>query len=46
MYCAKCGKELQNGVDFCPQCGEKQNNSLQETENQPTPSQRKVINCK
>ena len=23
MYCIKCGKELKNGVNFCPYCGSK-----------------------
>ena len=23
MYCPKCGKELENGIEFCPDCGAK-----------------------
>lgn len=23
MYCGNCGKELNEGMDFCPECGQK-----------------------
>lgn len=31
MFCQKCGAEIPNGNEFCPNCGE----ALSETENQP-----------
>lgn len=26
MYCSKCGNKIEDGSEFCPKCGEKQNN--------------------
>ena len=42
MYCSKCGNQLREGSEFCPQCGEQQNHSQQRVETELTvPSQKK-----
>lgn len=30
MYCGKCGKEVKEGIAFCPYCGSKQQAAIQE----------------
>ena len=43
MYCSKCGNKIEDGSEFCPKCGEKQNISSSKTENEMTAlSQNKV----
>lgn len=29
MFCSKCGKELNDGTAFCPECGTKLENTIQ-----------------
>ena len=31
MYCKKCGKELDDGTAFCPYCGQKQGEEIEES---------------
>ncbi len=33
MFCSQCGKEIQEGVGFCPYCGAKQNSSNKSIDN-------------
>lgn len=33
MFCSQCGKEIQDGVGFCPFCGSKQNGSKKSIDN-------------
>lgn len=32
MFCEKCGKEIEEGSQFCPNCGQKQEGSVEQTE--------------
>lgn len=32
MNCSTCGSQIQDGLEFCPQCGEKQNSSSPQNE--------------
>lgn len=34
-FCGKCGKELNDGVKFCPACGEPTENGTQQNEKAP-----------
>lgn len=31
MICTHCGKEIQNGITFCPYCGSAVNNAKENT---------------
>lgn len=33
MYCSKCGKEIKEGEDFCPQCGKSTNINIENNAN-------------
>lgn len=39
MFCSKCGKELQDGVQFCPFCGNKTGSSASPS----VPKETKVV---
>lgn len=34
MYCKKCGIEIQEGTNFCPECGANQNSTSSQSNNQ------------
>ena len=42
MFCRNCGKDLPDGAGFCPECGAKLNESVQDTPVQDAPPQAAV----
>lgn len=43
-FCIKCGNELSNSINFCPQCGEKVLvTELENTENRPEKKKPKIV---
>lgn len=44
QYCSNCGSELEDGVGFCPNCGQRQNTEYQSVQRRST-SNRKRLHC-